>query len=62
MRRQRNVAQVKEQIITPEKKLKEIEISNLSDADFKTPVIRMLRELSEDLNSVKKSQSEIRIH
>ena len=39
-----------------------MEISNLSDADFKTPVIRMLRELSEDLNSVKKSQSEIRIH
>ena len=28
-----------------------MEISNLSDAEFKT---RMLRELSEDLNSIKK--------
>ena len=35
-----------------------MEISNLSDADFKTLVIRMLRELSEDLTSIKKIQSE----
>ena len=60
MRRQRNVAQVKEQIITPEKKLKEIEISNLSDAGFKALVIRMLKELSEDLNSIKEIHSEIK--
>ena len=33
-------------------------ISNLSDAEFKTLVIRMLKELSEDLNSIKKIQSE----
>ena len=31
-----------------------MEISNLSDAEFKTLVIRMLKELSEDLNSIKK--------
>ena len=35
-----------------------MEISNLSDAKFKTLVIRMLTELSEDLNSIKKIQSE----
>ena len=31
-----------------------MEISNLSDADFKTLVIRMFKELSEGLNSNKK--------
>ena len=35
-RRQRNMAQMKEQIKTPEKKLNEMEISNPSDAEFKT--------------------------
>ena len=38
MRRQRNKAQMKEQIKTPEKGLNEMEISNLSDAEFKTLV------------------------
>ena len=54
MRRQRNMVQMKEQINTPEKELNKIGISNLSDAEFKTLVIRMLRELSEDLSSAKK--------
>ena len=35
-----------------------MEISNLSDAEFKTLAIRMLKELSEDLNGIKKIQSE----
>ena len=35
-----------------------MEISNLSDAEFKMLVIRMLKELSEDLNSIKEIQSE----
>ena len=35
-----------------------MDISNLSDAEFKTLVIRMLKELSEDLKSIKKIQSE----
>ena len=35
-----------------------MEISNLSDAEFKTVVMRMLKEISEDLNSIKKIQSE----
>ena len=34
--------------------------SNLSDAKFKTLDIRMLNELSEDLNSIKKIQSEMK--
>ena len=52
------MAQMKEQIKTPEKELNEMEISNLSDAEFKTLVIRMLQELNEDLSSIKKIQSE----
>ena len=46
MRRQRKRAQMKEQIKTPEKELNKMEISNLSDAEVKTLVIRMLKELS----------------
>ena len=59
-RRQRNMAQMKEQIKTPEKELNEMEISNLSGAEFKTLVIRTLKELSKDLNSIKKIQSEMK--
>ena len=40
------MAQMKEQNKTPEKYLDEIETTNLSAAEFKTLVIRMLRELS----------------
>ena len=47
---------MKEWINTPEKELNKMEISNLSDAEFKTLTIRMLNELSEDLNSIKKDQ------
>ena len=39
MRRQRNMVQMKEQFQTPEKELNKMEISNLSDAEFKTLVI-----------------------
>ena len=49
------MAQVKEQIKTLEKELNKMEISNLSDTEFKTLVIRMLKEFSEDLNSMKRS-------
>ena len=54
------MAQMKGQIKTPEKELNKMEISKLSDAEFKTLVIRMLKELSEDLNSIKKIHSEIK--
>ena len=41
------MAQMKEQIKTSEKKLANEEIDNLSDIEFKTQVIRMLREMVE---------------
>ena len=55
MRTQRNMGQMKEQIKTPEKDLNKMEISNLSDSQFKTLFIRMLKELSEDPSSRKRS-------
>ena len=49
---------MKEKNKTPEE-LNKMETSNLLDAEFKTLVIRMLKELSENfLNSTKKIQSE----
>ena len=50
--------QMNQQIKTPEKEPNKVEINNLSDAEFKTLFIRMLKELSEDLSSMKKIQSE----
>ena len=35
-----NMAQMKEHNKTPEKELNEMKITNLSDAEFKTPVIQ----------------------
>ena len=49
---------MKAQIKAPEKEVNEMEISNLSDAEFNTLVTRMLKELSEDLNSVKERSSQ----
>ena len=37
-----------------------MEIRNRSDGEFKTLAITMLEELSEDLNSIKKTQSEMK--
>ena len=56
MKRQRTMAQMKEQNKIPEKELNEMEINNLSDAEFKTLVIRMLKELTECGNNIKKSR------
>ena len=55
IRRQRSMAWMKEWSKTPEKELNEMEISNLSDTEFKTLVVRMLKELSKDLNNIKKN-------
>ena len=41
------MARMKEQIKTPEKELSNKEIPNLSDAEFKTLVIRILTEMIE---------------
>ena len=54
------MAQMKEQIKTPEKELNKMEVSNLSDVEFKIMVIKMLKELNEDLNSIKKIKSEMK--
>ena len=55
MRRQRNMAQMKDQIKIPEKELNKTEISNLSDAEFKTLVIRMLKNLVRTSTALKRS-------
>ena len=47
------MSQMKEQIKTSEKELNKMEVSNLSDAEFKTLVIRMVKEIREDLNCQK---------
>ena len=61
MRRQRNMAQMKEQKRTPEKELNKMKISDLSDAEFKTLVIRMHKELTGYFNRIKKTRAEMRI-
>ena len=61
MRRQRNISKMKEKNKAPEKELNKMDISNLSDVvEFKTLVISMFKELSEDLDSIKKTQSEMK--
>ena len=52
--------QMKEHIKTLEKELNKMQISNLSDAELKTLVIRMIKELSEDISSIKNIQSEMK--
>ena len=58
------MAQMKEQIKIPEKQLSDKEIDNLSDAEFKTVVIRILTELIELSHKMKEEmkiiQSEIK--
>ena len=56
------MAQMKEQSKTSEKELNKMEINNPSVAEFKTLVIRMLKEFSEDLKSTKMIQSETKYH
>ena len=61
IRRQRKIAQMKEQCKTPEKELNKMKRSNLSNAKLKTLVMRMLKELIAYLNSIKKTQTEMKI-
>lgn len=51
---------MKEQNETPEKELNETETDNLSDAEFKTLVIKMLKELIENSSNRKKTQEEMK--
>ena len=57
VRRQRKMAQSKEQNKTPEKEPNKTKITNLSDAEFKTLVVRMLKELSEYGNNIKEERN-----
>ena len=50
----KKMAPMKEQNKTPEKELSEMEIANPSDAEFKTLVIRVLRDLISIANSYEK--------
>ena len=58
------MAQIKEQMKTPEKELGDDKIANLSDAEFKTLVIRILTEMTEYKCKIKEelkaTQSEIK--
>ena len=53
MRRQRSMSQMKKLNRNTEKEPNKMETSNLLDAECKTLVIRMLNELSENLNLIK---------
>ena len=55
------MAQMKERIRTPEKYLSDKEIDNLSDAQFKTLVIKMLQELTGYFNRMKKTQAAMKV-
>ena len=55
------MAQLKEQDKTPEKELNKMEISNVSETQFKTMAIKMLKELIGYFNSIKKTQAEIKV-
>ena len=54
------MAQMKGQKKTPEKALNKMETSKLSDAELKTLVIRMLKEIIRYCNSMKKTQAEMK--
>ena len=58
--RQRNRSQMKEQEKYPEKELNEMEASHLSDTEFKVMVIRMLKGMKKDIETIKEDQSEMK--
>ena len=65
MKRQRNMAQMKtnkQTNQTPERELNKMKTNNLLDIEFKTQIIRMFSELSEDLNSIKNPSQKQSIH
>ena len=53
------MAQMREQIKTPEKELSDKELANLSSAEFKTLVIRMLTEMIEYSCKIKEEERAI---
>ena len=59
MRKQRDMAKVKEQNRTPEKELRDEEIANLSNAELKTVVVRMLKDLTEYGKSIREKMKAV---
>ena len=59
MKRQRNMAQMKEQSKTPVKELSKMEIAGLSDAEFKSVVIWMLRDLTEYSKHIRENMTAV---
>ena len=55
------MAQMKEQSKIPEKELNKTEISNLPEEEFKTLVIRMLKEHIGYFNSIKNTLAEMKV-
>ena len=53
--------QMEEQNKTPEKELNKMEKANLSDVEFKTLVIRMLKEIIGYCKHIKKTQAEMKV-
>ena len=45
MKRQRVMSQIKGQDKTPEKQLNEVEISNLSEKEFRRMIVKMIQDL-----------------
>ena len=58
MVRQRNNPQMKEKAEASERKLNEIEVSQLSDTEFKAIVIRKLTELTENYQKLQGNYNE----
>ena len=61
MEETKKYAQMEKQNKPAGNKLDEMEISNLSDAEFKTLVFRMLQELIGYFNSIKMIQAEMKV-
>ena len=55
------MTQMKEQNKTPEKERNKTQITSLLDAEFKTLVIRVLKELTEYGNKIKQTQEKMKV-
>ena len=51
---------MKEQEESPEKELNEMEVSNLSDTEFKVMVIRILNSMKKDIETMKNNQAQMK--
>ena len=60
MGRQRSMTQIKQQDKPPEKELNKMEASNQPGIEFKTIVIWMLKEISENFNNIKEEIEDIK--